>query len=207
MEANGTCVGQISSGLRHTAVTQSPPVRLGGGALLALALIAAACGGGGHNTTSRATTTAEATTTTVDPTKAAILAAYHASWDDFIAVSGTYPVRPLDPRLAAHDTGKQLIGVQKDLTRLMVLRHYDQGTTELHPIVTSISGDTAIVMDCDFDHSVEVDGATNAAVEQAAKGHSLLRFTMTRVNGVWFVADSTILKDGKTGDACTPSGG
>jgi hypothetical protein len=87
----------------------------------------------------------------------------------------------------------------------MVLRHYDRGATELHPVVSSINGDTAIVMDCDFDHSVEVDGQTNAPVEQPNLGHSLLRFTMTRTNGSWFVSDSTIVKTGKTGDACTPS--
>jgi hypothetical protein len=175
---------------------------------LALVLFAAACSGGGHSSANKTTTTtAPATTTTLDPTKAAILDVYRAGWADYSAVAHTYPVNPLDPRLATHDTGKELTAERKALTKLMVLKHYNRGSTELHPVVTSVSNDSAIVMDCLFDHSVEVDGATNGPVEQPDVGHSLLQFTLTRVNGTWFVSDSTILKDGKTGGACTPSAG
>ena len=112
-------------------------------------------------------------------------------------------VTPQDPRLAAHATGKQLTFERQVLTQLSVSGHYERGTVEFNPIVTGISGDTATIMDCDFDHSVEVDAAGNP-VEQPNVGHTLLKFTMARLNGTWYVSDSTIIRSGKTEDACAP---
>ncbi len=81
-----------------------------------LVLVGAACSTGGHGTTLPAPTitasTVAPTTTTVDPTKAAILAAYRAEWADVIAVSGKYPINPHDPRLSLHATGTQLTAAQ-----------------------------------------------------------------------------------------------
>ncbi len=114
-------------------------------ASVALALAAAACtsgGGGGGKATSSSTAvstsiTAGVTTTTLDPTKAAILAAYRASWADYIAVAHNFPVKPLDPRLAQHDTGKRTTSViSKALTQLNLMGHYNVGTTDLAPVVT-----------------------------------------------------------------------
>ena len=155
-------------------------------------------------TSTSTSTVAPSTTTTTDPTKEAILAAYRAHWDDVIAVSGTFPVNPLAPRLASHATGKQLTSEQQALTRISLLNRYESGTLDLAPIVTSVIGDTATVTDCDFDHAVEVDGRTGAPVETPDVGHSLLRFTLARIAGVWFVSDSTIVKSGKTVDSCSP---
>jgi hypothetical protein len=154
-----------------------------------------------------APTTAAPTTTTVDPTKAAILAAYRAHWDDVIGVAETVPIKPLDPRLAEHTTGKQLLSEQQALTRLSVLGHYNQGSTDLSPTVTAVSGDSATVTDCIFDHSIEMDFRTKTAVEAPDIGHTLDVFVLTRVNGSWFVSDSTVMKSGKTGDECTPPTG
>ncbi len=55
---------------------------------VAMALLGAACSTGGHGTglpppPTTTTTAPAATTTTLDPTKAAILAAYRAAWDDY----------------------------------------------------------------------------------------------------------------------------
>lgn len=182
-------------------------------ASVALALVAAACtSGGGSKATSASTstsmsTTAGVTTTTVDATKAAILAAYRASWADYVAVSHNFPVKPLDPRLAQHDTGNELVGVRKALTQLNLSGHYNVGTTDLTPVVTSVSGDSAVISDCVFDHSYEVDAATKKATEQPDVGHSLDHFSMARIDGTWFVSDSTILKSGATEDACSPANG
>jgi hypothetical protein len=145
------------------------------------------------------------TTTTLDPTKSAILAAYRASWADYIAVAETFPVKPLDPRLAEHDTGTELTGDRKALTELNVLGHYNVGTTDLAPVVTSTSGESAVVTDCVFDHSYEVDARTKSAVEQPDVGHTLYRFEMTRINDKWYVSDSMMLKSGKTEEACSPA--
>lgn len=170
-----------------------------------------ACAGGGHpkasaGTTTTTPTTVASTTTTVDATKAAILAAYRAEWADFLAVAETFPVRPLDPTLSAHSTGKQLMAVQNALTHLSLLNHFNRGPTDLAPVVTAVNGDTATVTDCYLDHSVEVDYRTNTPVEQPDVGHTLDRFTMTRVNGSWFVSDSTIMGSGRAKDACVPAG-
>ena len=181
---------------------------------VAVALLGAtACAGGGHpkaaaGTTAGSTTSTTSvanTSTTVDATKAAILAAYRASWADFLAVAETFPVKPLDSRLRDHDNGKELTGVQQALTRLSALGHYNVGSPELAPVVTSIDHDTAVVTDCIFDHSMEVDAATHKPVEQPNVGHTLDRFVLTRSNGIWYVSDSTILGSGRTGDACTPT--
>jgi hypothetical protein len=179
---------------------------------VALAVVGAACTGGGGGkaapqTTSAApstSTTAGVTTTTLDPTKSAILAAYRAEWADVLAVDTVFPVRPLDPRLASHASGKQLLAVRQALTQLSVMSHYERGSTEFAPVVTSIAGDTATVRDCIFDQSVEVDYRTNLPVETPNIGHTLDSFTLTRINGQWFVTDSTVIGSGKTGDACTP---
>jgi hypothetical protein len=144
------------------------------------------------------------TTTTVDPTKAAILAAYRAEWADVIAVDTVFPVHPQDPRLAQHAMGKQLTAIQQALTRLNVMSHYEKGQTELSPTVASIDGATATVRDCIFDHSVEVDSKTSSSVESANIGHTLDLFTMTKVGEKWYVSDSTVQGSGKSGDACVP---
>jgi hypothetical protein len=178
---------------------------------VALAVVGAACtsGGGGTATPPATTTTvstkAGVTTTTLDPTKAAILAAYRASWADYIAVAETFPVKPLDPRLAQHDTGTELTGDRKALTQLSVLGHYNVGPTDLAPVVTSSTGNSAVVSDCVFDHSFEVDARTKSPVEQPDVGHTLYRFEMSRINDTWYVSDSTMLKSGKTEDACSPT--
>jgi hypothetical protein len=88
-------------------------------------------------------------------------------------------------------------------TRLSLAGHYEQGAVEFNPIVTVVGGDTATVQDCDFDHSVEVDAA-GTPVERPNVGHSLLLFSMARLNGNWYVADSKIVQSGKTGDDCAP---
>jgi len=192
----------------------------GGRRILAVtvaALSVAACSGGSPRATSSPPTTPaatstptstsvpSATSTTVDSTKAAILAAYRAHWDDVIAVDAVFPVNPLDARLANHASGKQLTFERQILTRLSLMGHYELGAVEFNPVVSSIGRESAIVMDCDFDHAVEVDATTKLPIEQPNVGHSLLRFVMTRVNGAWFASDSTILKSGKGEDACTPA--
>jgi hypothetical protein len=149
------------------------------------------------------TTMSGVTTTTVDATKAAILAAYRAEWADVIAVDTVYPVRPLDPRLKAHATGKQLLAIQQALTKLRLLNHYERGTTDLSPVITAIDGDSATIHDCILDHSVEIDFESNSPVEKPNVGHTLDMYTMTRLSGLWYVSDSIVLGSGKSGDACT----
>jgi hypothetical protein len=134
------------------------------------------------------------------------LSAYRAASEAFDAVAGAYPVNPADPRITQYDTSKDLAFVRNQLTLLKLKNHYQQGTVELHPVVTSVNGTTAIVTDCDFDHTVEVDATTKQPIAGSTPdvGHTLLRFTMTFVDSSWKVADSTIVKSGAKEDACTP---
>lgn len=70
----------------------------------------AACGGAIHKASPPPpTTVAPTTSTTTDPTEAAILAAYRAGWDDYLAVAEAFPVNPSDARLALHSTAKVLV--------------------------------------------------------------------------------------------------
>jgi hypothetical protein len=180
-----------------------------------LGVLAAGCGGSVHAARSSPTTTATtapatsttigSTTTTVDATRAAILAAYRAEWADYSVVD-TFPINPLDPRLSLHATGKQLITDRQALTRLSLLGHYDRGAVDLAPVVTEVDASTATIMDCLFDHSVEVDGRSGAPQEAPNAGHTLDRFSMAEIDGAWYVSDSTIIKSGKLEDTCTPLG-
>jgi hypothetical protein len=202
-------------GVKRQGVPKSRDVGHGRrkGALAALVVALAACGGGHHTaapapTTSSTTppTSAGTTTTTLDPTKAAVLAAYRAAWTDFLAVASTFPVRPLDPRLAQHESGAEFRHDQQSLTVLSAKGHYSKGGVDLAPIVVSFVDDSATVMDCLFDHSVEMDAKTHSPVSSPDVGHTSDRFTLTRANGRWFVSDSTILDPGTRRDACTPAG-
>ncbi len=178
-------------------------------AMVALISFLAACSPGRAtvNPTPSSSAAPATTSTTVDPTRAAILAAYRAHWDDVIAVDTVFPVRPLDPRIGDHVVGKQLTSERAALSHLAGSNHFLKGVTEFSPTITMIAIDNATVTDCLFDHSVEVDFETNMPVESPDIGHTLDVFVMTRVNAAWYVSDSSVLKAGKTGDACTPSTG
>ena len=134
----------------------------------------------------------------------AILAAYRADWADFAAVAESFPIRTQDPSIAAHATGKHLESERQALTQLSVMKHYQRGLIDLAPVVTSIIGDTSTLTDCLFNHTVEVDYQTNAAVAPPDVGHSRQQFTLVKVEGGWYVSDSTTVASGKTGDACKP---
>jgi hypothetical protein len=186
---------------------------IGAAAVAAVAMLTCGCSSNRDAAPAKSTTTTVelttttvpvSTSTTVDPVSAAVLAAYRAHWDDFIAVAETFPVKPLDPRLAQHATGKQLTSEQQFLTQLSVQGHYAKGGIESHPVVTAINSTTATVNDCGFDHSVEMDGRSNTAVGTPDVGHTQSRSTLALINGNWFVSDSTILKSGGKEDACTP---
>jgi hypothetical protein len=200
-------------GVRRRVVSQSHAVALGRriGALAALSLAVSGCSSGHHvtaptSTSSAPPSSAATTTSTLDPTKAAILDAYRAAWADFVTIAGTFPVRPLDPRLTQHEDGRELTHDEQSLTLLSAKGHYTKGGIDLAPVVTSVVGDTATVMDCFFDHSVEVDARTGNPITTPDVGRTKDRFTMTRVSGVWYVSDSTILDPGTKRDACTPGG-
>ena len=176
-------------------------------AAVALTVLAAACSSGGGKSAQAPNTTiaSKSTTTTIDPTTAAILAAYRANWDVVEAVGSTFPVNPNDPRLSLHASGIQLQAEQNALNTLKEEGHFERGTVDLSPKVTSISQGTATVMECYLDHAVEMDEYTMQPVEKPDVGHTLVRFTLSQIGGEWLVSDAATLASGRTVDACDPS--
>ena len=124
--------------------------------LLGVVLVLSSCSGDGDaegaiatTTTGQAPTTAAATTTTrpsVADTKAAVLAAYRASWADVVAVAKTADWQ--SPRLAAHTTGQALQRLRTHFRNLKTFGLITLGTVKLNPRVTTLRGRTAIVEDC-----------------------------------------------------------
>jgi hypothetical protein len=156
--------------------------------------------GAGSISTSTSTTAA-VTTTTIDATVAAILAAYRASWADYLAVVTQFPVQPTDPRLSLHTTGVELDTIHISLTKAWLASEYAVGTIDLAPIVTAVNGATATVNDCYFDHTKIVNGKTGVTVNTGDTERTLINATMTLDAGTWKMANYQ-----KVGSGCTPAG-
>jgi hypothetical protein len=179
-----------------------------GAAVVAAVASAAACsssakttplGAGGTSPTS--STSTAVTTTTVVPAVAAILAAYRASWSDYLAVVTQFPVHPTDPRLGSHTTGVELDTIHINLTRAALTAEYAVGTIDLSPVVTAVNASTATVNDCYFDHTKIVNGKTGATVSTGDTERTLINATMTLDAGIWKMANYQ-----KVGSGCTPAG-
>jgi hypothetical protein len=123
-------------------------------ALAALAIVVAGCGGdddsaepGGETTTAD-----DETTTSEDPRdvlKADALAAYEASWNDFVKAGN--PPSPDAEFLADHMAGDAL-----DVTRNLLRQYHAEGvvlrgTFEVDAVVTELSEDRAVIEDCALD--------------------------------------------------------
>jgi hypothetical protein len=136
-------------------------------ALTALVFTVAGCGGddddgGGESAES---STAEQTATTEDPQEsreADALAAYEASWNDFIRAGN--PPSPDAEFLADHLAGDALY-VTRNLLRQyhaegVVLR----GTFDVDAVITDVSQDSAVIEDCGLDQlEVVVPGSGRVA--------------------------------------------
>ncbi len=189
--------------------------------------MAAACGGGGvrhqaavkplnthsagnastagesTSTAIASTTVAPAPTTTVDPTKAAILAAYRASWTDYNDVATHFPVDPTNPILTIHMAGSQLDHVRNALT---VLRFQGQVTEGPPPdtslaVVKQVVGDAAVVADCGFDASTTINAATRQIITPPATQRTLVNAELELAGGVWKVTRSSVVRVGCSASA------
>jgi hypothetical protein len=122
-------------------------------ALTALAFTVAGCGddddSGGESAESL---TADQTATTEDPQEgreADIVAAYQASWTDFIKAGD--PPSPDAEFLADHMAGDAL-----DVTRNLLRQYHAEGvvlrgTFDVDAVVTDLSQDSAVIEDCALD--------------------------------------------------------
>jgi hypothetical protein len=138
-------------------------------ALTALAFAPAACGGGddgGDEVGGTDTAAEDETTGTEDPREALdaeIVAAYEASWTDFIEAGD--PPSPDAVFLADHMAGEAL-----DVTRDL-LRQYQaegvilRGAFEVDARARELGDDRAVIEDCGFDQLELVASASGALIE------------------------------------------
>ena len=122
-------------------------------ALTALAFAVAGCGGDdGGEAGGETSTAADQTTTSEDPRdvlEVDALAAYEASWNDFIKAGD--PPSPDAEFLADHMAGDAL-----DVTRNLLRQYHAEGvvlrgTFEVDAVVTDLSDDSAVIEDCALD--------------------------------------------------------
>jgi hypothetical protein len=121
--------------------------------LLGVVLVLSSCSGDGDakgaitTTTGQAPTTAAATTRPSEAdTKAAVLAAYRAFWDDIIAVGRTADWQ--SPRLAEHATGAALRQLRAQLREVKTRDWIARGTVKIDPVVASVTKTRATIRDC-----------------------------------------------------------
>lgn len=129
-------------------------------------------------------------TTVADPqaaTKAAILDAYRQSFDAFVAIASDPAGSADDPRLSQHKIGNALAASQLTIIKLRRDGHVYRGTVEVHPTVTELTADTAVVTDCGIDTVSVVNARTGEVVTPAGPPNvgSAGTATYRLVGGVW----------------------
>ena len=157
-------------------------------ALLALAGCAAPSGSPGSPGSTPAAVTARSAPSPAEGATAAadVLAAYRAFWDEVTAAASTADQEAAD--LRRHATGEQLvttIGQLYDLRRRgLVLR----GRVRLDPRVVSLSGDGAVVEDCqDGSRFLAYDARTGAPRGRSVKRRDRVTAYLTYDRGAWKV--------------------
>ena len=145
---------------------------------------------GGPVTTARvAAPTVPTVPTTVDPeaaTKAEVIAAYRAAWDDYLIVGRDPKATADDDRLRAHRTGTSLVVVQKTLLEMKANDEvFDGEVNLLSPTVTELTPSQASIIDCVEDATGSVDAVTGARVAPATRVVKRAKVTMKKIGGVW----------------------
>jgi hypothetical protein len=162
-------------------------------ALTALAFVTASCGGdddGGEE--SAEPPTADETATTEDPQQgreADVVAAYEASWTDFIKAGD--PPSPDAEFLSEHMAGDALEVSRNLLHELQAEGVVLRGTYEFHARVTELAGDRAVVEDCGLDQMEVVSPASGEVVEPHDDERDGVVAELTREGGSWKVISYT----------------
>ena len=157
----------------------------------------------GGPATSPVTTPATAPTA-ADPqaaTKAEVIAAYRAAWDEFLAVARDGKATADDDRLRAHHTGDSLATRQLALVKRKSADEIYVGEVRLNPAVIELGSDTATIRDCVDDATGTVDVNTGEIVEPATRVVKTATVKMKLVGGVWKQANY-----GSEETPCTPAG-
>ncbi len=198
--AHTTCSeGTVKPGLRHR---RRPAGVL---ALVAVgSLLLAACGGGSPDashpsrTAPRPTDITRTTSTSDSGDAAAVLAAYRAASKAFQKALAT--ANPEDPALAATMVNPQLQGVKANLLADQRQGMVGRGTVTLHPKIISLSGSTAVVVDCAYSTSVLVYAKTGKPVPPITPPENDgVHATLVLTDGLWRLAKQTV-----TEGTCAP---
>jgi hypothetical protein len=158
-------------------------------ALTALAFVVAGCGGdddGGE--ASAEPPTADETATTEDPQKsreADVVAAYQASWTDFIKAGD--PPTPDAEFLSDHMAGDALEVSRNLLHELQAEGVVLRGTYQFDARVIELAGDRAVVEDCGLDQMEVVSPASGEVVEPPDGERDGVVAELTLEGGTWKV--------------------
>jgi hypothetical protein len=173
------------------------------GASLTLAVVAAAalalaaCGGGDDDeavgeSADPAAATDNETTTTEDPRQAReadVVAAYEASWNDFIKAGD--PPSPDAEFLANHLSGEALTVSRNLLNALKAEGVVLRGTYDFDARVTDLADDRAVVEDCGLDLLQVVEPTSGEVVEDNDDERDGLVAELTLEGGSWKVISYT----------------
>jgi hypothetical protein len=119
--------------------------------------------------------------------KAEIVAAYHQSFDAFVAVASDPTGQPDDPRLAEHTKGTALAASELSIRKWRAEGHVLEVTQLVrNPQVIELGPDTAVVEDCGIDVSALVDETTGEVIEPSGPAEAkLTTATYVLFDSVW----------------------
>jgi hypothetical protein len=127
---------------------------------------------------------------------AAVLAAYRAFWDAYLAAAN--PMNPTNPVLAEHAAGQELVTLQKAFLAGKDAGQVIRGTFDLAPKVTSVQGPTATVSDCYGDNTHVYNASTGAQLDSSSGVRHLVIATLQLFGTQWRVTDLHHEADGCT---------
>lgn len=170
--------------------------------LAAVALLVAACGGGGDDggaLPTAATTAPPLSTQSAGANeRAAVLAAYRAFWDAYLAAAD--PMDPADPRLAEVATGEELRQLRSGFLAMKSAGEVIRGSLDLAPQLLGLERSSATVKDCYLDRTGVYDAATGRRKDPEGEVRYLVTVRLVREDGRWKVASIT-----KEGEGCMPA--
>jgi hypothetical protein len=126
-----------------------------------VAVALAGCGQSGKHAAQPAVAPTATTSATSDA-QAKVIADYGAFWHAYLTTAD--PMQPESPLLRAHATGRELQQVSSAFLARQSAGEVIKGTIDLDPVVVSATASTAVVRDCNFDHSVIVNVATGQTI-------------------------------------------
>jgi hypothetical protein len=165
-------------------------------------LLLAACNGNGDDTADATTSTAPETTTTSAPTttlnlEEEVIRDYQTGTAALSAAGN--PPNPNHPDVLRYWTGDALTFIQSRIGQLQANNVGAENTIETHPVVRSISADTAVIDDCFVDHTQLIDLATNQPVGDPGTTTQNAEVHMQRGPDVWQISVRTVREE-----PCTP---